>query len=49
MGMDLQFGLGFIVPSTLIALGGPNSFGHFGAGGSVGLGRPRRRASASAT
>jgi len=36
MDLDLQFGLGFIVPSTLIQLGGPRSFGHFGAGGSAG-------------
>jgi CubicO group peptidase (beta-lactamase class C family) len=40
MGLDLQFGLGFIVPSSLISLGGPNSFGHFGAGGSVGWADP---------
>jgi CubicO group peptidase (beta-lactamase class C family) len=40
MGFDLQFGLGFIVPSTLVTLGGPNSFGHFGAGGSVGWADP---------
>jgi len=40
MGFDLQFGLGFIVPSSLITLGGPNSFGHFGAGGSVGWADP---------
>jgi CubicO group peptidase (beta-lactamase class C family) len=40
MDLDLQFGLGFIVPSTLVPLGGPNSFGHFGAGGSVGWADP---------
>jgi CubicO group peptidase (beta-lactamase class C family) len=40
MGMDMQFGLGFIVPSSMITLGGPNSFGHFGAGGSVGWADP---------
>jgi CubicO group peptidase (beta-lactamase class C family) len=40
MGFDLQFGLGFIVPSTLVQVGGPNSFGHFGAGGSVGWADP---------
>jgi len=40
MGLDLQFGLGFIVPSTLVQLGGPHSFGHFGAGGSVGWADP---------
>jgi CubicO group peptidase (beta-lactamase class C family) len=40
LGFDMQFGLGFIVPSSMITLGGPNSFGHFGAGGSVGWGDP---------
>lgn len=40
MDMDIQFGLGFMVHSTLLALGGPNSFGHFGAGGSVGWADP---------
>jgi CubicO group peptidase (beta-lactamase class C family) len=40
LNLDLQFGLGFIVPSTLIRLGGPRSFGHFGAGGSVGWADP---------
>jgi CubicO group peptidase (beta-lactamase class C family) len=40
LDMDLQFGLGFIVPSNLIALGGPRSFGHFGAGGSAGWADP---------
>jgi len=43
MDMDLQFSLGFIAPSSLVTLGGPNSFGHFGAGGSAGWGRSRRR------
>jgi CubicO group peptidase (beta-lactamase class C family) len=38
--LDIQFGLGFMVPSDLIALGGPSSFGHFGAGGSVGWADP---------
>ncbi len=36
LDLDLQFGLGFFVPSTLLQLGGPRSFGHFGAGGSAG-------------
>jgi CubicO group peptidase (beta-lactamase class C family) len=36
LDLDLQFGLGFFVSSTLIQLGGPHSFGHFGAGGSAG-------------
>jgi len=38
--MDVQFGLGFMVRSDLLALGGPKSFGHFGAGGSVGWADP---------
>ncbi len=40
MDMDIQFGLGFMLHSSLIALGGPASFGHFGAGGSVGWADP---------
>jgi CubicO group peptidase (beta-lactamase class C family) len=40
MGLDLQFGLGFFVPSSIVNVGGPNSFGHFGAGGSVGWADP---------
>ncbi|MEZ5133642.1 MAG: serine hydrolase domain-containing protein [Acidimicrobiales bacterium] len=40
MDMDIQFGLGFMLPSSLIQLGGPHSFGHFGAGGSVGWADP---------
>jgi CubicO group peptidase (beta-lactamase class C family) len=40
MGMDIQFGLGFMLRSDLINLGGPRSFGHFGAGGSVGWADP---------
>ncbi|MEL7209282.1 MAG: serine hydrolase domain-containing protein, partial [Actinomycetota bacterium] len=40
MGLDVQFGLGFMVTSSLIPLGGPGSFGHFGAGGSVGWADP---------
>jgi CubicO group peptidase (beta-lactamase class C family) len=40
LNLDVQFGLGFMVPSTLIQLGGPHSFGHFGAGGSVGWADP---------
>jgi CubicO group peptidase (beta-lactamase class C family) len=36
LDLDLQWGLGFIVPSTLVQLGGPRSFGHFGMGGSLG-------------
>ncbi len=40
MGMDIQFGLGFMVRSSLMPLGGPRSFGHFGAGGSMGWADP---------
>ena len=40
LDLDLQFGLGFIVPSTLLQLGGPQSFGHFGMGGSAGWADP---------
>lgn len=40
MDLDIQFGLGFMLHSSLLALGGPNSFGHFGAGGSVGWADP---------
>ncbi len=40
LDMDIQFGLGFMLRSSLIELGGPRSFGHFGAGGSVGWADP---------
>ena len=40
MDMDIQFGLGFMLTSSLIQLGGAHSFGHFGAGGSVGWADP---------
>ncbi len=40
LDMDIQFGLGFMVPSEFLQLGGPKSFGHFGAGGSVGWADP---------
>lgn len=40
MGLDLQWGLGFMVPSSIIQIGGPGGFGHFGAGGSAGWGDP---------
>lgn len=40
MNLDIQFGLGFMLPSSIIPLGGPHSFGHFGAGGSVGWADP---------
>ena len=35
--VDTRFGLGFFLPSTFAALAGPGSFGHAGAGGSLGL------------
>jgi CubicO group peptidase (beta-lactamase class C family) len=37
MDLDLQYGLGFNLPGELLKLGGPRSFGHYGAGGSVGF------------
>jgi CubicO group peptidase (beta-lactamase class C family) len=40
LNMDVQFGLGFMLRSSMIVLGGPRSFGHFGAGGSVGWADP---------
>lgn len=40
LDLDVQFGLGFMLPSSLIAIGGPGSFGHFGLGGSVGWADP---------
>ncbi|MGZ4695200.1 MAG: serine hydrolase domain-containing protein [Acidimicrobiales bacterium] len=39
LDMDVQFGLGFMVPSTLI-VNPAGSFGHYGAGGSVGWADP---------
>jgi CubicO group peptidase (beta-lactamase class C family) len=36
----MQFGLGFMVHSGLLAIGGPRSFGHFGFGGSFGWADP---------
>jgi CubicO group peptidase (beta-lactamase class C family) len=39
MDMDIQFGLGYMVPSTMI-VNRPGSFGHYGAGGSVGWADP---------
>ncbi|MGA2521947.1 MAG: serine hydrolase domain-containing protein, partial [Acidimicrobiales bacterium] len=39
LGLDLQWGLGFMLNRGLIALGGlggPRAFGHFGMGGSAG-------------
>jgi CubicO group peptidase (beta-lactamase class C family) len=40
MNMDIQFGLGFMLRSSLIAIGGNGSFGHFGMGGSMGWADP---------
>jgi CubicO group peptidase (beta-lactamase class C family) len=43
LGLDLQWGLGFMVNRGLLAesgLGGPRSFGHFGMGGSAGWADP---------
>jgi CubicO group peptidase (beta-lactamase class C family) len=40
LNLDLQFGLGYFVRSSLIDLGGPASFGHAGAGGSLGWADP---------
>lgn len=33
-----RFGLGFMLPSAFSPIGGPSSFGHYGAGGSLGYG-----------
>jgi CubicO group peptidase (beta-lactamase class C family) len=38
--LDIQFGLGFMLRSSLVAIGGEGSFGHFGAGGSAGWADP---------
>ena len=40
LNLDLQFGLGYFVRSTLLQLGGPGCFGHAGAGGSLGWADP---------
>jgi CubicO group peptidase (beta-lactamase class C family) len=40
LDLDLQWGLGFNVPSSLLQLGGPRAFGHFGMGGSAGWADP---------
>ena len=43
LGLDIQWGLGFMLHVGVIALaglGGPRSFGHFGMGGSVGWADP---------
>jgi CubicO group peptidase (beta-lactamase class C family) len=40
LDLDIQFGLGFMLHSSLLAIGGTQSFGHFGAGGSMGWADP---------
>jgi CubicO group peptidase (beta-lactamase class C family) len=40
LDMDIQFGLGFMLHTSLLQIGGPASFGHFGAGGSMGWADP---------
>lgn len=40
MDLDIQFGLGFMLRSSILPLGGDRAFGHFGAGGSVGWADP---------
>jgi CubicO group peptidase (beta-lactamase class C family) len=40
LDLDLQFGLGYFVPSSLMAVGGAGGFGHAGAGGSLGWADP---------
>ncbi len=40
LDLDIQFGLGFMLHSGLVAIGGSRSFGHFGYGGSFGWADP---------
>jgi CubicO group peptidase (beta-lactamase class C family) len=40
LGFELTFGLGFMTAGPLTAMLGPGSFGHYGAGGSIGMARP---------
>jgi CubicO group peptidase (beta-lactamase class C family) len=43
MGLDIQWGLGFMLNAGIVGaagLGGPRSFGHFGMGGSAGWADP---------
>jgi CubicO group peptidase (beta-lactamase class C family) len=42
MQMPTRFGLGFMLPSGFSPFGGPKSFGHPGAGGSVGFADPEK-------
>jgi len=41
LAKEMAFGLGFFVPGPESDLGGPGSFGHAGAGGSLGFANPR--------
>jgi len=41
LAKEMAFGLGFFVPGPERDLGGPGSFGHAGAGGSLGFANPR--------
>lgn len=40
LGMDMRFGLGFMLPSSILSFGSAASFGHYGAGGSGGFADP---------
>ncbi len=40
MNMELNYGLGFMLPSPIMPLGNDRNFGHFGAGGSMGMADP---------
>jgi CubicO group peptidase (beta-lactamase class C family) len=40
MDLDIQYGLGFNLPGSILKLGGHRSFGHYGAGGSVAFADP---------
>jgi CubicO group peptidase (beta-lactamase class C family) len=40
LGLDMRFGLGFMLPSPILVFGGDASFGHYGAGGSCGFADP---------
>jgi CubicO group peptidase (beta-lactamase class C family) len=40
LDLDVQYGLGFHIPGPALKLGGPRSFGHYGAGGSLGFADP---------
>jgi CubicO group peptidase (beta-lactamase class C family) len=40
MDLELRYGLGFMLPSPIMPLGNDRNFGHFGAGGSMGMADP---------